>query len=237
MLDRVSRAESPDFKRVIMDAAEMRLLVGDAMQRMRLLHPNWAFAAEVRTGNAAAVLVEAAKQFEADLIVIGSHGRTTVGRWMFGSVSDQVLLAARCSVRVARCRYPPPADSPRILAYVGSGLETDSARSATAFSKREWPPGTEVRVIQLQPTLPATQIVEQRRGELARMFWHEGISTTAAIETGDPLRILIEQAKRWEADCVFINRDCVKPRWLAHGPLAELVAERACCSVEVVVDG
>lgn len=46
--------------------------------------------------DAADALVEAAR--EADLVVVGSHGRSGIGRLLFGSVSTQVAHHAPCPV-------------------------------------------------------------------------------------------------------------------------------------------
>ncbi len=47
-------------------------------------------------------IVEAANAEHADLIVVGSHGRGTVGRFLIGSVSDHVVRHAPCPVLVVR---------------------------------------------------------------------------------------------------------------------------------------
>jgi nucleotide-binding universal stress UspA family protein len=47
-------------------------------------------------------IVEAATAEEADLIVVGSHGRGTVSRFLIGSVSDHVVRHAPCPVMVVR---------------------------------------------------------------------------------------------------------------------------------------
>lgn len=47
-------------------------------------------------------IIETAKNWDADLIVVGSHGRGFWGRTMIGSVSDSVIHHAPCSVLVAR---------------------------------------------------------------------------------------------------------------------------------------
>jgi nucleotide-binding universal stress UspA family protein len=47
-------------------------------------------------------IVEAAQAEAADMIVVGSHGRSTVGRFLIGSVSDQVVRNAPCPVLVVR---------------------------------------------------------------------------------------------------------------------------------------
>jgi hypothetical protein len=38
----------------------------------------------------------------ADLIVVGTHGRTGIERWVLGSVAQQVVREAGCSVEVVR---------------------------------------------------------------------------------------------------------------------------------------
>jgi len=43
-----------------------------------------------------------ADDWRADLIVVGSHGRSALTRLVLGRVSQQVATESRCSVRVAR---------------------------------------------------------------------------------------------------------------------------------------
>jgi nucleotide-binding universal stress UspA family protein len=47
-------------------------------------------------------IVDAAIAERADLIVVGSHGRGAVGRFLIGSVSDHVVRHAPCPVLVVR---------------------------------------------------------------------------------------------------------------------------------------
>jgi nucleotide-binding universal stress UspA family protein len=47
-------------------------------------------------------IVEAAQAEAADMIVVGSHGRGSVGRFLIGSVSDHVVRHATCPVMVVR---------------------------------------------------------------------------------------------------------------------------------------
>ena len=57
---------------------------------------------EVERGRASRVIVEAAADWDADLIVLGSHGYGFWERNLLGSVSDSVVHHAPCSVMVVR---------------------------------------------------------------------------------------------------------------------------------------
>jgi universal stress protein E len=56
----------------------------------------------VKEGNPAKAIVEAAAENECDLIVLGSHGRTGLDRILMGSVSQQVIVQAKCPVLVTK---------------------------------------------------------------------------------------------------------------------------------------
>lgn len=57
---------------------------------------------EVMEGNPKSAIVDAAKRWNADLVVTGSHGRGFWGRMLIGSVSDAVVKHSHCSVLVVR---------------------------------------------------------------------------------------------------------------------------------------
>jgi nucleotide-binding universal stress UspA family protein len=50
----------------------------------------------------AKTILEEAKEWDADLIVVGSHGRRGFDRWALGSVSESLAMNAHCSVEVVR---------------------------------------------------------------------------------------------------------------------------------------
>lgn len=56
-------------------------------------------------GEAASEIVTVARERDVDLIVISSHGRTGLGRILFGSTAEAVVRHATCPVLVVK---PPP---------------------------------------------------------------------------------------------------------------------------------
>ena len=60
----------------------------------------------VREGDPRSAIVDEADEWGADLIVVGSHGRTGVQRWLLGSVAGAIVSHASCSVEVVRRRVP-----------------------------------------------------------------------------------------------------------------------------------
>jgi len=56
----------------------------------------------VLTGDAKTTILDEAADWHADLIVVGSHGRKGIGRFLLGSVSEAVARHAACSVEIVR---------------------------------------------------------------------------------------------------------------------------------------
>jgi nucleotide-binding universal stress UspA family protein len=56
----------------------------------------------VARGDPRVEIVSAATEWRADLIVVGSHGRTGLKRWVLGSVAEYVVRHSPCSVEVVR---------------------------------------------------------------------------------------------------------------------------------------
>lgn len=62
------------------------------------LEANWT----VRMGNVAQEILDHAEACDADLLVLSSHGRSGLGRWVYGSVADRVLRHATIPVLLVR---------------------------------------------------------------------------------------------------------------------------------------
>ncbi len=61
-----------------------------------------AVSSEVLEGNVKERIVECAREWHADMIVMGSHGRQGIEKLFLGSVSQAVLTEAPCSVEIVK---------------------------------------------------------------------------------------------------------------------------------------
>jgi nucleotide-binding universal stress UspA family protein len=57
-------------------------------------------------GNAADTILRVANEAKADLIVMGTHGRTGLRRLLMGSIAEQVIRRATCPVVTTRSPFP-----------------------------------------------------------------------------------------------------------------------------------
>ncbi len=74
-----------------LSALDAKARKGGVRSKMLLLH-----------GLADQQIIRAARSTKADLIVIGTHGRTGLARLFLGSVASRVLAGARCPVLTVR---------------------------------------------------------------------------------------------------------------------------------------
>lgn len=83
---------------------EARAVALKASEELRASCPGWHVRAESCTDSPAHGIIERAEAWNADLIVLGSHGRSVAGRIVIGSVAQTVVREASCAVRVMRGR-------------------------------------------------------------------------------------------------------------------------------------
>jgi len=82
--------------RVIRDNAEKLL------DECRARHPGRRFVTELREGKAAALVLDAQRRHDAQLIVMGTHGRGGLEQFFLGSVAARVVRKAPCPVMTLR---------------------------------------------------------------------------------------------------------------------------------------
>jgi nucleotide-binding universal stress UspA family protein len=226
-------------------------LARQAAAKIQSMFPGWDVNAEAGVGSPGSVIVEQADIWKPDLLITGSHGRTALGRLFLGSVSQQLVSEARCSVRVARGRVVESEQTPvRILIGIDGSKGADAALKAVAA--RHWPAGSEARVINGAWSFPPiasdrqigrieewivreTARVKEMTEAAQRRLQAAGLKTSSIVKEEEPKRLLVQEAENWGADCIFVGaRGMGRLERFLIGSVSASVAARAHCSVEVV---
>jgi nucleotide-binding universal stress UspA family protein len=219
-------------------------------------HPNWNTDMKVITGKAEWAIVETASVWGADLIVVGSHGRSILGRIFLGSVSKAVATEAECSVHVSRCQ-PKNGERP-IQIVIGFDNSPHSQRIIQALSNRSFPPGTKATIIAVEEyprpisisgVLPVATSMIENAIERNRRELIEGVETASEdlaavtglnidyeIKQGDARQTLIDEAQRLKADYIMVGSRGIgsKLKRLMLGSVSTGLINNAPCSVEIV---
>jgi nucleotide-binding universal stress UspA family protein len=178
--------------------SDARDIAENAALQLSKHFPTWLVSSEVAGGRPAAQLIRTATQIGADLVVVGTHGRSTLGRFIMGSVSLEVLSNAPCAVRVGRGVTKGKRAGLRILVVLDRTHNTDKVLHHVL--RRAWPPRTELRVVTIE---------DQGEAMTTLGMFHElftgAVSVSAGVLKGDTPEVLIAEARRWEADCIVFG--------------------------------
>jgi nucleotide-binding universal stress UspA family protein len=239
--------------RVAGQAAE---IADQAAMQLRTNFPNWNVEARVMNGTPEWELIETAKDWNADLVVVGSQGRSAIGRLLMGSVSKKVVTDSQTSVRVVRSvERKKESSPPRIL--IGVDGSPSAGEAVKEVGRRAWPDGTEVRLVAVQDwTSPASisarlpraagmiedvnQKFAERMSIMLKWATEElkaiGLNVSISIQRGDPKRILLREARKWNADSIFVGTRDLKSglERVRLGSVSSSVVTDAPCTVEVV---
>jgi nucleotide-binding universal stress UspA family protein len=204
-----------------------------------------------------------AREWGADLIMIGSRGLNEVTRFLLGSVAQAVLRDAPCSVEIVRLSAVAehPMHRPiRIL--VATDGSTCSVMAVRSIAKVPWPKGTQVHVVtavqlvapealhfsaSLCPEYPPALLTEiwkeaeaQAGGaliEARRILEAAGlqVSTYRSTPACEPRAVILDEASKWNANLIVLGSHGRHGMdRLLMGSVSEAVAFHAHCSVEVV---
>src|SRR5208282_456149 len=229
----------------------------------QLLHAGHQALAEVRMGFPRKVISECAMELQADLIMVGSHGRGAIERFLLGSVAQAVLRTAPCTLEIVRFPTGGPAPSSHamkvLLATDGSECSIAAANSVAA---RPWPLGTILKVVGVEELIVfetpigASPLASVYPGTLwEELFADARTRAVDAIEgtrkileqaglkvqdrrpipLGDPRTTILYLAQAWPADLVVLGSHGRRgwDRFLM-GSVAESVAVHSHCSIEVI---
>jgi nucleotide-binding universal stress UspA family protein len=207
----------------------------------------------VERGTPYAEVVRRAEAWNADYLVVGSHGRGGLSRMILGSVAERVVRHAPCSALVARPVAQPglvlvATDlSPESEAAVDAGAAAARRRGAkltlmtvvdwTDFGASAWgglfgpvpsPPSEELR----------KQVHETAQSILETALGRTGVAGDTLVVPGGAAAQIVQTVEQLQPELVVVGTHgrTGLPR-LALGSVAESVIRNAACSVLAVRAG
>lgn len=192
-------------------------------------------------------LADAARELHADLIAIGTHGRTGLRRLLLGSVAEKTVRLATMSVLVAR--GAPSAEGGYRTILVGTDF-SPLADAALARAVEVAAPGARIHVLNawqlpVSPPVDGADPAGVLRGELAEdvrlrghalaQAWRErGVAIEVEASEAPAAEALVERATSLRADLVVVGSHGRRGvRRLLLGSVAEATVRHAPCSVLV----
>jgi nucleotide-binding universal stress UspA family protein len=167
------------------------------------------------SGHVAGALAEAARQFDADLMVVGSRGLSDWQSLVWAhSVSHQLLTKVDCPVLIVK--GPSPASehqSQRVLLAIAGGDDVESGVAAAVAAAAA--PGSAVLVLHVAQALYAAQgltyverddEIQETLARATALLTDAGVATTAIVAPSGPVaQKVIEVAAKWSADIIVIG--------------------------------
>jgi nucleotide-binding universal stress UspA family protein len=205
----------------------------------------------VLAGKIASTILKVADEENCTLIVMSTHGRTGLSRFIMGSVAEKVARGSRVPMLMFRSYRPgvgggaaqtaaeelsfqrilvPTDGSAAARAGIGCAVECARAFSATAVVVHSEfpfiPPGPEFENF---PTPAPTPSLEDPVTETAaEAFGNAGVRATRITEIGDPAGVILDQCTATQADLIVMGTHgrSGAPRWML-GSVAERVLRHA----------
>jgi nucleotide-binding universal stress UspA family protein len=229
----------------------------------QLDRPGLEVFSDIQLGYPKKAIPEFAREWKADLIMVGSRGLGAVSRFFLGSVAQGVLRAAPCSVEIVRSTSPDsPASSHAMKILLATDGSECSEIAVRSVANRPWPAGSEFKIVSgrelltlenatsasspcpIYPESLLNEILEDARkradkaiAQARHVLTSKGLKVCDGPGTpvGDAREILLDEARAWGVDLIVLGSHGRHGfDRLVLGSVSESVALYADCSVEVI---
>ena len=168
---------------------------------------------EIVEGDAAEEIIRRAHDGRFDLIVMPTHGRSPLRRWLtIGSVTSKVLHGAECPVLAATnfSKHYNPRQIGRIVSAIDLGPQTAHVlRWSAALAKRY---GVPLSVVHAMPDFGTasedwrSSLHSSLREKIETLMGESKVQGSIVIEPGDPHKVVSKVATDLGAGVVVIGR-------------------------------
>ncbi|MCA9804807.1 MAG: universal stress protein [Cyanobacteria bacterium HKST-UBA02] len=239
---------------------ELRKAAGDMINNFARAvskrHPESQVSKEVLVGDTASTILDCARGRGCDLIVVGSHGKNAITRFVMGSVSNKVLQHAACPVEIVRktnrkerLKVLIPVDFSRsaraALDLAASQLSADSNISCKVVTAIE-PVTYYYQGLEMSSSTAAALMTEREKSikragkelpdmgkALVEKFGRDNVSFEVC--DGYPADEIVDIARTWPADLIIMGSHGRQGfSKLILGSVSQSVAMHAPCSVIVI---
>jgi|SRR5271165_18051 len=230
-------------------------ILDDAAKPLR--DAGWPVSTTVLLENPRHGIPKNAADWQADLILLGSHGKSAVRRLLLGSTAQAVLRHSTCSVEIVR-RPSTQANAPlqpmRIL--IPTDGSQDAQKAVLFVAALPWPSGTQVKIVsspelpvllsdfpyfEPQPLSELTDQSQQQAKESVSKAAAQIVNSPATVTTeitephDSPARAILAVAEAWNANLIVMGSHGRRALdRIVLGSVSETVALHANCSVQVV---
>lgn len=218
----------------------------------------------VSDGVPGAEILSAIDRYSIDLVVMGTHGRTGLKRFLLGSVSEWVLTEAPCSVLIVRKKARFPGKQPQSLGILlGTDGSSDAKAAIEFIRKLHFPPSSHMTICHVLEKQDALQTelaarlgatgssdLKKIRTELRQMREHEvnkllnasvrrlrkrHFTVEKKLAQGHPADQMLRLIQQKKIDLTVVgSRGITGLRRFFLGSVSHKLVQHAACSVLVV---
>jgi nucleotide-binding universal stress UspA family protein len=203
-------------------------------------------------GSAAESILQYANDNKIDLIVMSSHGRSGLNRWVYGSVAERIMSQAPCPTLILNARHPSLPESPEKILVPLDGSEL-AEKALVPVIDLIAALGTQLHLLRVttsghmrietetQPDLidgiENDELIEAKNylQELIQRVGIDDAHLTVEVAKATVAEAIIEYATTNDIDLIAMSshgRTGLK-RWV-YGSVAEKVLRGACCATMIV---
>lgn len=188
------------------------------------VRPGRMLTTQVRVGVPFVEIIRAVLQDGYHLVLTGTRGHSTLGRWFVGGTAERLVRYCPCPVWIVHPRHEWPLQS--VLAPVDlSDTSAHSLRLACAVAERCGCPVTALYVFNfpnqdvvtmppgefgmLPPAVPSRRTVRKQAAhelnEFVKLHVPEGTPVKQQLGVGEPWRVIVQAAKKLDASLIVMG--------------------------------